>query len=204
VLDIPLHDRRKLMVERFQLIQDLFGIILLAPACWARLQAHGLLTHALGFAEVAAIAFAFFAGIRDLRSHSEPDNSVDLTNLSLGIVLLLEYFFSLSAGHKRFSPLLLTALTGFFLAFFKPWMGSRVQHRRRSIRIDEEGVHVRLARFRKWSIGRHELRNVEAHDDALIFHLRDGSTREIKLRRYLNAEEVRTAVLAGVQPLIHS
>ena len=156
----------------------------------------------LGFAEASAIAFAVIAGIRDLRSHSEPDDSVDLTNLSLAAVLLLEYVFSLSAGHKRFSPLLLTAVTGFVLAFMRPRLAARLAGRGPRIRIDDDGVHARLSRFRKWQIPKHDLRNVEVRGKLLQFQLRDGSIREINLGRYLNAEEVKTAVLGGVQPLL--
>jgi hypothetical protein len=61
----------------------------------------------------------------------------------VGVLLLLEYGFSVAAGHKRFSPALLTARTALLLGFFRPWVQTHVRPRREKLR---NAIHQHIGR----------------------------------------------------------
>ena len=206
MLEIPLHDKRVMFVERFQLLQDLIGVVQLAPAALQHFQVREAGTLLLAFLESGAIAFALIAGVRDLKfkPHEKPEADVDLTNLAIATALVTEWAVRVAAGHKWFSPMLLTALTGYLLAFARAktpnFILVRRHRRRRMLRVDDEGVHARVARRRAWDARWDELQAVEISGGRIRFLLENGKVRELNLRRYLNADEIRDAVVSEIQP----
>jgi hypothetical protein len=184
--------------------QDLIGIGQLAPAALARLTGGGSVALLVGVVEAIAIVFAMVAGVRDMRGHEEQNDGVDLTNLAMSAVLFLEWGFRTAAGHKWFTPMFLTAAAGVFVAFFRPWLATRTGRGKRSIRADDEGVHVRLSRWKQWRMRWDHLSSIDATGNTITFNLRDGSERILKLRRYSNADEIRSAVINQLTPLLRS
>ena len=68
------------------------------------------------------------------------------------------------------------------------------------LRVDDEGVHARVARRRAWDARWDELQAVEISGGRIRFLLENGKVRELNLRRYLNADEIRDAVVSEIQP----
>lgn len=195
VVEIELHDRRLALVQRVQLIQDVVGVLVLFPAASARLK-DGVTPHViLGAVEASAIIIALLAAARELKSTpqvKEAEPHVDLTNLMIGVVLLIEHSFRVAAGRKMFSPLFLTGVTSIVLAFARPILMSR---RRRFLRIDENGFLFRSSPFRKFRIDWATVQTLEEDEDQLRFKLHDGTSRTVALKRYSNREDLRTALI---------
>jgi hypothetical protein len=193
-MEIPLQDNRQKLAQRVQLLQDTAGIVLLFPAALHRLQNPGALTIALGLVELLAIVFAVGSAVFELKGKTHGSNRVDLSNLYLAVVLLLEYGFGVAAGRKRFSPLLLTALTAFFLAFFRSDLQRKFA--RRGLQVDENGLNARLSKFRRFNIRWSDLSSIDDTRDLLRLRLRDGRVYQLPLGRYANREEIRAAVVS--------
>lgn len=193
-LEIPLSDRRRRFVQRMQLLQDVFGIVVLIPAASARLQ-NGTLSHTiLGSIEIIAILLALGSAARELKSkHAAAESDVDWSNLFMGVVLFVEYGFNVAAGRKIVSPVLLAAITAVALAFARPLLQRRLGARR-IMRIDDTGISVRTSRFRRFAFSWSELREVEERGDIIRFHLRDGSSHTLSLEPYDNAADIRNAL----------
>ncbi|HUP87925.1 MAG TPA: hypothetical protein VM100_01100, partial [Longimicrobiales bacterium] len=186
-------DRRTVVVNRIQMMQDLLGAIVLFPAASARLQA-GLLWHSiLGAVEALAILVALIAAVRELmQKDHEAQPAVDLTNLFIGTVLLIENGFRVAAGHKIFSPMLLMGLSAIVIAFARPYGMAR---RRRYLRMDDTGFLFRSSPFRKLRIDWATVAGLEEDESQLRFKLDNGKTHTVNLKRYSNRDELRTAFM---------
>jgi hypothetical protein len=182
------------MGQKIQLLQDLVGVVVLAPAALTRLQTTGT-SLVLGVAELAAIVFAVGAAAVELKSHRESNARVDWTNLFVGLVMMVEYVYSLEAGRKWFSPLFLTAIAMLVLAFARPLMQTRMR-RRSVLRVDDEGFGLRLGPFRKLDLKWTEVAGMEDAGKKLRFALADGSSRTLSLRGFDNRDELRAALIA--------
>src|SRR5207253_3826868 len=146
-------------------------------------------THiALASLEIIAIGVAVFSAVQEIRSPDadEGQTIVDRTDLFIGGVMLLEWYYSLSTGHKWFSPIFMTAIASLFLSFARGRIRAR-RMKRRQLRIDDDGIHCR-ARRNKFEIAWSELDSVEVINNELVFKLKNGTTHQLLLTRYHNAE----------------
>jgi hypothetical protein len=199
---ILLHSRRRRMGVRFQLIQDVVGVIVLVPAALARIGAGSVSYKVLGALEIAVIAIAVLAAIRDLRSSDDgKEDGVDYTNLMVGAALLVEWVVSVSSGRKWFSPTLVVALTSLFLAWFRPWLQHRAGPPR--IELDDEGIVTRFSALRRFAIQWVQISRIVADKNTILFHLTNGTQRRLCLRRYDNRQDIvqaieRTAAARGL------
>jgi len=193
-LEIRLVSRRQNFGQRLQLIQDVVGVIVLAPPAWARLHTTGL-SLALAAVEIIVIVLAVISAASELKAHEESGGRIDWTNLFLGVALMLEYGFSLETGHKWFSPLFVTAVTMLALSFIRPLLMSR-RRARSVIRIDDHGFAMRAGPFRRLNVKWADVESIEDSKAHLRFRQRHGPVRKVRLRGLENADEVRSALLA--------
>jgi hypothetical protein len=196
-IDLPVEDRVRKAADLYQLVVSGWGVMVLVPAAVHRLQASAVWAVALGAVEVAAIGLALFATLRQLRTRpDEPLARFDWLNALIGTVLLVEWAFAVAAGHKRFSPTLLGALASWALAVAQPHLDAR-RKRRRRLRIDVESLAFPTSRFSSFRLAWSEVATVQAEGHALHFHMKDGETRTLSLRRYRNREAIVDAVARG-------
>jgi len=193
-MHIALQDKRHKRVEQVQLLQDTAGVVMLLQPALHRLQGNGTLTVLLGVIEVIAILLAIGSAISELRGKEHGSNRVDLSNLYLAIVLFVEYGLGVAAGRKRFSPLLLTAITAVFMAFFRSFLQRKLAGR--ALLIDDDGLNARINKFRRFKFRWSELSAIDDTRDVLRMHLHDGRVYQLPLNRYANRDEIRAAILS--------
>jgi hypothetical protein len=206
IITIPLDDKRRQIGAWWQKLQHVIGGAPLLVAGINRLKAPGGEGRLFALAEivVSIVLLAMFA--RDLRAaaaakmgkseraeaheHSGPD----WFDVLAGLLLILEAIRSVHPGgkplyqHALLYTGLVTLLTG--LAHGPLTNYSR---KRRFIRIDDAGLHVRLSRFRKFDIVSPDLVEMQLHEDAAVFVSKRGR-HMIPLSRYGNASEIRAAL----------
>jgi hypothetical protein len=205
-ITIPLDDKRRQIGVWWQKLQHVIGGAPLLVAGINRLEAPGGEGRLFAIAEivVSIVLLAMFA--RDLRSaaatrmgkseraeareHSGPD----WFDVVAGLLLILEAVRSVHPGGK---PLYQHALlyTGAvtLLTGLAHGLLTNLSRRRRFIRIDDAGLHVRLSRFRKFDIASPDLIEMQLHEDAAVL-VSESGRHLIPLSRYGNASEIRAAL----------
>lgn len=196
--EIVLDDRTVNVANRLQLVQDLGSVALLAPAAVERLRTGTSLALALALFEVLAILLAVFSARDELRGKHESSRYVDWTNLFVAGAMFMEYAYGISIGKKAFSPLFVTAIVILVLAFIRPRLLAR-RGRKRVMRIDDEHLMLVTSRWRRFVVQWADVVAVSETDKGLGFHLKDGTTRNLKLKRYANRTEITNAILGAPQ-----
>jgi hypothetical protein len=205
-ITIPLDDKRRQIGAWWQKLQHVIGGAPLLVAGINRLQAQGGEGRLFALAEivVSIVLLAMFA--RDVRAaaaakmgkteraeaheHSGPD----WFDVVAGLLLILEAIRSVHPGGK---PLYQHALlyTGAvtLLTGLAHGLLTNLSRKRRFIRIDDAGLHVRLSRFRKFDIASPDLIEMQLHEDAAVL-VSESGRHLIPLSRYGNASEIRAAL----------
>ena len=198
VTEILLDDRHRAIADRIQLVQDLGSVVVLVPAAMARLRVGTALGLLLGAFEVIAILLAVLSARDELRGKHESSRYVDWTNLFVAVAMFMEWGYGVATGKKWFSPLFLTAAVIFVLSFIRPKLLAR-RGRKRVMRIDNDQLTLVTSRWRKFVLSWADVIAVAETDEGIAFHLKDGSTRRLKLRRYRNRAEIQSAIVAAPQ-----
>lgn len=128
-----------------------------------------------------------------VRGGERPTHGGNRVSLFAGAVLLLDWYLGVRAGGKIISPSLIAA----GIAFLQPRLDALGQ-RRRALRLNDDGLDVRLGRFRRVHARWRDVVRVESSGADLRVLLADGGVRTISLRRVLNRDQVmRAAEEAG-------
>lgn len=206
-ITIPLDDRRRQIGAWWQKLQHVIGGAPLLVAGINRLEAGGEgRLFAIAEIVVSVVLLAMFA--RDLRAvaaskmgksrspeaheHSGPD----WFDVVAGVLLILEAIRSVHPGGKPLyqHALLYTGLVTLLTGLAHGLLTS-LSRKRRFIRIDDAGLHVRLSPFRKFDIALPDLIDMQLHEDAAVFMSKNGR-HQISFSRYGNASEIRSALKA--------
>jgi hypothetical protein len=202
---IRLDDNRRNLAVWVQKAQHVIGGAPLLLAGISRISAPGAHGDLFAMAEiiVAAVLLVMFA--RDLRAEAltrvskpalhEPPHRAhagpEWIAVLAGVLLILEAVHPEHPGGKPLyerANFYLGAVT--LLAGLAHGYLSTLAWKRRFIRIDDAGVHVRLSRFRKFDVVWPDLIDMEFHDDAVIIHSK-SERQLIPLGPYGNATEIR-------------
>jgi hypothetical protein len=200
---VQLHDRRAKIAERLQIVQDIASAAVLVPAGLLRIHAADPLERVLAYGELAAVALLFITTVRELRDDSDRMIGVSWSNLGAGIALILESVLQTYTGHYRkwFTPVMLTGMTSIFLGVFQGRVRLR-KKRRRQIIINDEGIDVSLAKFRKWKLAWSEIRSIEFTDRHIRIIPVRGKTKSLRMRFYTNSDEIRDAMRQAAQKVL--
>ena len=123
-----------------------------------------------------------------------PHKGPEWFDVLAGTLLIVEAVLSMHPGSK---PLyqhallylgLSTVLTG-----LAHGMLSNLSWKRRFIRVDDDGLHVRLSRFRKFDVAWTDVVDIRLGERNAIVVTKSGS-HTIPLSRYLNARDIADAL----------
>jgi hypothetical protein len=202
---IRLDDKRRNLALWWQKVQNVVGGAPLLMAGIHRVSAPGGSGDVLALAEivVATVLLVLFA--RDVRAEARArlskvaraprheSISPEWFDVVAGMLLILEAVHSTHPGGK---PLLHHALLYLGAATVASGLASGLLadrlSKRRYIQLDDEGVHARFTRFRKFEVAWREVSDVQLRDDAIVI-VSGGEQKLIPLRRYANASEIRAA-----------
>ena len=207
---IFLDDKRKKVGVWWQKLQHVIGGAPLLLAGMARLQAPSRGGHWLAIAEIVMSALLLALFVRDVRAEAvvrmknrklaEPFTRPHLHkgpewfDVTAGALLILEAVLSMHPGSK---PLyqhallylgLSTVLTGLMHGFL-----ANLSWKRRFVRVDNGGLHVRLSRFTKFDVSWTDVIDIRLGERNAIVVTKGGS-HTIPLSRYLNARDITDAL----------
>jgi hypothetical protein len=196
---IHLHDRAARMAGRIQLMQDVASVIALVPPALVRVHSTDILEKGFAILEFLAVAVLGATTVKELRDREHDVAGVAWANIVIGIILIIENTLRVHEGqHKVFSPTLLTGISSIVLGLIDGKLKQRKKGHR-NIRITDTNLHVRLGKFRKFNLAWSDVTGIEEGGKYLTIHVRDGRNCRIRLNRYDNGAEVRTAITGAAQ-----
>jgi hypothetical protein len=197
---IVLRDRRVRFAEKAQLIQDVFSAFALVPAGLARLHSVDPLERWFAFVELAGVAALAVITLREMRDHDDITPGIGWVNVIVGAVLICESALQTHEGSKWFTPTLLTGLVSIGLGIFQGRLRARKQKRReRSIRITDDGIAIRLAKFRRFDQAWSNIRSIEERDGVFTISPHEGRAAKIRVRRYDNPDDIAAALRSAAE-----
>jgi hypothetical protein len=208
-ITIVLDERRKRLGLWWQKLQHAVGGVPLLIAGVRRLQTPGGGGDLLAIAEIAVAAVLLVLLARDLRSaavaklrtpvpgaphaHTHARAGPNWFDVVAGALLILEAAHSAHQGGKPFyaRPAFLAGIATATIGLFHHRI-AQLSWKRREIRLDEQGVHARTSRFRRFHVEWADVRDIRVTENAIVIDTASRS-HTIPLRRYRNAAEIRTA-----------
>ena len=191
---IQLQDRRWRRVEWINRIPLALSAIVLADAAWPRLEASAAWDRAFAAAEIAIAGLLVVTLIVSWRRrHRTAAATIGWIDLVAGVMVLAEWADRLAHGHHWFSPILVTAVVTLAVGLANRPL-SRRRERHRFLRLDDEGLRIRINRFRGFHLPWPDVASIERAGDLVRVHGRDGRLRRISLSRFDNGEEVAHAL----------
>jgi hypothetical protein len=207
---ILLDDKRRRVGLWWQKLQHGIGGVPLLLAGVHRLQSPGGGGDLFAIAEIAVAGVLLVLLARELRSEaaalrardgeasqhapsSHAHAGPDWVDVVAGALLIIEAGHSVHPGgkpiyaHATFLAGIATAMVGLFHGKL-----ARLSWKRREIRFDESGVHVRTSRFRRFSVAWSDVRGIRITQASIAIETIKGS-RAIPLWPYRNAGEIRAA-----------
>lgn len=203
---IYLDDRRRALGMWWQKMQHAVGGV---PLLVAGIHSFGdpIISHrALAFAEIVVAGVLLVTLVRDVRgevrarrehareAHAGHAHGPDWFDVAAGALLILEAWRLSQAGGKAFylRPYfllgLLTLALGLLHGPHAAWLS-----RRRFVRVDDEGLHAVLSRFRRLDVRWADVRDLRLDARAIVVTTTTRTVR-IALRRYRNASAVCDAL----------
>jgi len=207
---ISLDDKRKQIGVWWQKLQHVIGGAPLLLAGVARLQAPSRGGHWLAIAEIVLSALLLALFVRDARveatvrmrnrargeSHTDPHThqGPEWFDVAAGTLLIVEAVLSTHPGGKPLyeHALLYLGLTTVVTGLARGVLAER-SRRRRFVRVDDGGLHVRLSRFTKFDVSWTEVIDIRLGERNAIVVTKSGS-HTIPLSRYLNARDITDAL----------
>jgi hypothetical protein len=145
---------------------------------------------------VALIVLATF--IKELRAelrahHGHTHSAVGWFDLAAGGLLIFEAFHG--AVHKPgyMRPQFLAGVATIALGLMHGRLHARIR-RRRYVKLDQDGLEFRVARFRSFAIPWQEIDSVSLAGPKAIFPRRDGRCHKVRLNLLHNEDEVRKGI----------
>ena len=207
---ISLDDKRKKVGVWWQKFQHVIGGAPLLFAGVHRLETPGEGRHWLAIAEIAIAALLLVLFVRDVRAEAvarvrnsalaEPytrphtHKGPEWFDVVAGALLIVEAVLSMHPGSKPLyqHALLYLGLTTVLTGLAHGTLAN-LSWKRRFIRVDDGGLHVRLTRFKKFDVDWTEVIDIRLGERNAIVVTKGGS-HTIPLSRYLNARDITTAL----------
>jgi hypothetical protein len=207
---ISLDDKRRRIGAWWQKLQHVIGGVPLLLAGVERLQAPSRGGHWLAIVEIVIAALLLALFVRDARNEAmthlknralaepftnpHPHKGPEWFDVVAGALLIVEVALSMHPGSK---PLYEHALL--YLGFSTALTGllhgklASLSWKRRFIRVDDGGLHVRLSPFRKFDVAWTDVIDIRLGERNAIVKTKGGS-HTIPLSRYLNARDISDAL----------
>jgi hypothetical protein len=210
-ITIVLDDKRRHLGLWWQKLQHAVGGVPLLMAGVHRLQLPGGREDVLALAEIVVAGVLLVLLARDLRSevaakrrpdvplsahghtHTLAHGGPDWFDVVAGALLIIEAAHSVHPGgkpiyeHATFALGVATATIGLLHGKI-----AQLSWKRREIRLDENGVHARVSRLRRFTVAWTDVRDIRVSAASITIDTPTGS-RTIPLGRYRNASEIRAA-----------
>ncbi|MDQ2767365.1 MAG: hypothetical protein M3Y30_09440 [Gemmatimonadota bacterium] len=207
---VSLDDKRQKLGVWWQKLQHVIGGVPLLLAGVRRLETPGDSAHWLAIVEIAFALLLLALFVRDVRAEAaarmrnralaEPyttphtHNGPEWFDVVAGTLILIEAVLSTQAGGK---PLYQRALFYLGLATLVTGLAhgllANLRWKRRFVRVDDSGLHVRLSRFTKFDVEWTDVIDIRLGERNAIVVAKTGS-HTIPLNRYLNARDITTAL----------
>jgi len=199
---VPLTSRRREWALLVQKAQHVLPSPVLLQDGLARLLAGASgFSLALAVAEIGAstlVIVSFLRAVRQrfARSAAHHDASVDWVDAFLGVMLLVEVVVHREeTGHLQ-RPTLLLGVTMLALGLTHGWLIRRLA-RRRTLRVDDQGITAGLRFFRRFSAGWSDISEIAIGPAIASVITRDRRECTFDLRDLSTAPAVRDALVAA-------
>ena len=207
---ISLDDKRRKLGVWWQKLQHVIGGVPLLLAGVDRLQAPSRGGHWLAIVEIVMATLLLALFVRDARAEAlvrmknrslaEPftrphvHKGPEWFDVTAGALLIVETVLSMHPGSK---PLYEHALLYLGLSTVLTGLAhgqlTSLSWKRRFIRVDDAGLHVRLSRFSKFDVDWTDVIDIRLGERNAIVVTKSGS-HTIPLSRYLNARDITDAL----------
>jgi hypothetical protein len=190
---IFLQDRRLRQLEWLTRIPLALSAEVLAKAALPRLHGASALDRAFAGAELAAAALVVVVLVVAWRRRHGTPWAFGWIDVAAAAMLLAEWGDRLAHGGKWLSPVLLTAVFTLAVGLADRPL-ARLRKRRRVLRLDEEGLHFRFTRLRRFDVPWPEVASMERDGRTFRIRRRHGRERRIDLGRLDNRDHVARAL----------
>lgn len=197
---IELDDRLLERVQFAQSIPDVLGGVILAESALLWLRQPVLQERVFGVVGLLAAVAVAVAFARELwmllsgRRHGE-EGWLEWTDLLVGGMLILGVLHGWSERGKLFRPDLLMGAVLLIKSVLQPWAKRRFGARS-VLRMDAAGLRVQITRFRGFGFEWAELASARVDEKAVVFTTHAGRVHRLRLPRYGNRDEIRSALRA--------
>ena len=177
--------------ERVSALKECFAALLLLQAGWSRTAAFGLSVLS-GFNWVVGLGL-LGVGAVEIKRGKKFGAWVRWFDLSVGLLLLAEGLKLATEGHHR--QVLIDGYYGLGAVYVLMGAFHHQLGRRRYVRIDDDGFHVRLSPLRRFRLLWPDIVRVVGHPDAIEVFDRGGRRYEVSRTHVPSLDEVRELVL---------
>lgn len=177
--------------ERLSALKEAAGAVLLLSTGVDALTAGGV--SGLVILDFLVGAGVLGVAIRELQRGRKLGVVVRWLDVGVGGLLIAEAMHLTDEGHHHQSLILLYYGTG--LAYCLAGVFHRQLGRRRYVRIDDDGIQVRLNLIRRFRLSWPDIVRVVGYDSRVEIHTRTGGRYEIEERYLPNLREVRALLL---------
>lgn len=177
--------------ERISALKECFAALLLLQAGWSHTAAFGL-SALSGFNWVVGLGLLGVGAVEIVRG-KKFGAWVRWFDISVGVLLLGEGLNLATEGHHRqilIDGYYVLGAVYLLMGVFYHQMG-----RRRYVRIDDDGFHVRLSPLRSFRLLWPDIVRVVGHPDSIEVFDRGGRRHEVSRTHVPNLDEIRELVL---------
>ncbi|HTY06950.1 MAG TPA: hypothetical protein VMC86_10555 [Gemmatimonadales bacterium] len=175
--------------ERASALKECFAAVMLLSAGWNAIDLDGWSW--LPVVDLMVGLTVLVIGGAELKRGKKFGSWIRWFDVAVGVLLALEGV-TLAAEGKRYVIYLYyaTGLAYILVGLFHHHLG-----RRRYVRLDDDGVQVRMTPFRKFRLLWPDIVRVTGHDDRIEIYVRSGRRYEIPRRVVPNLDEIRDLML---------
>lgn len=177
--------------QRLSALKESFAALLLLQAGWSRTSAFGAsvlsvfnLVMGLGLAGVAAV---------ELKRGKKFGAWVRWFDVGVGALLLVEGLKLATEGHHR--VILIDGYFGLGAVYLLAGIFHHQLGRRRYVRLDDDGLQVRMTPWRGFRLLWPDIVRVVGHPDGIEVFSKGGQRHEIARRYVPNLDEIRDLIL---------
>jgi len=194
---IRLKDRRVMGANMSDLIGSVVAAFGILGAASSALPADTMAEALLAAAEVVVgvgLLVAIIGEVREMRAGVDRDGTgIPWLHLFAAAVLVAECAQSYHDRGRIPRPIALTAAVTLVLALFQPRIKRRIAERH-SVRLSDDGVDLRLGKFRRFAASWEEIAGLRRDGNTLHIALRAGGERKLSFRFVTNRDEVFAAL----------
>ena len=197
VMIIYLEDKRREVTDWFPKIQHLVaGVPLLYSGVANLKEAAERVIGGLEIAIALLLIAAFLKELREARHRAaghHTHSAVGSFDIAAAGLLIFEAFHG--AHHKPgyMRPQFFSGIATLGLGLFHARLHAR-KSRTRFLRVDEQGLEMRLSPFRRLHVGWEELARVEHAGSHAVLHRKDGGRHKLPLSRFRNRQAIEDGI----------